>query len=170
MKLVDVNLARKSVLCVVKNYLVTTDVAYSFHTNTKFKIKGNLDCDTHNVVYVINDKTCKLSSVGCTADCMKVRFRNHKSHIKSNKRLCEVSKHFSDNNHVHSLDKSTTSAYDKSLKKHIEIIIIEHVDVSDVGADTKSRLKKCKEREWYWQNNLKTLQQYGGMNVREEKS
>ncbi len=129
-----------------------------------------MDYDTHNVVYIINDNTCKLSSVGCTTDSMKVRFRNHKSHIKFDKRLCEVSKHFSDNRHVHSLDKSTASAYDNSLKNHIEVIVIERVDISDVGEDTKSRLKKCKEREWYWQNNLKTLKQYGGMNVREERS
>ena len=29
--------------------------------------------------------------------------------------------------------------------------------------------KKLKEREWYWQNNLKTLRQYGGLNIREER-
>ena len=50
------------------------------------------------------------------------------------------------------------------------MIIIEQVDVSDVGNDTKSRLQRCKEREWYWQNNLKTLRHYGGLNVREERS
>ena len=114
--------------------------------------------------------TCHVSSVGCTADSMKVRFRNHKSHIKHSKRLCEVSKHFSDNQQMHTLDKSSTASYDKSLKEHVEVIIVEHVDVSDVGSDSKSRLRKCKEREWYWQNNLKTLRQYGGLNVREERS
>ena len=105
-----------------------------------------------------------------TADDLKVRFRNHKSHIKTNKRLCEVSKHFADNQVVHELDKSSFSKYDECLKNQIEIIIIEHVDVSGVPTDTKSRLTKCKEREWYWQNNLKTLRQYGGMNVREERT
>ena len=33
--------------------------------------------------------------------------------------------------------------------------IIEKVDVSEVGTDIESIRKKLKEREWYWQNNLK---------------
>ena len=156
------------VLC--KNYLVKTSWAYSFHTNSKYKIRGTVDCDTKNIVYIINDKVCNLSSIGCTADALKVRFRNHKSHIKAFKRLCEVSKHFSDNTSVHNLDRSSCKSFDSSLKEQLEIIIIEQVDVSDIDQDTQSRLRKCKEREWFWQNNLKTLRQYGGMNVREERS
>ena len=46
---------------------------------------------------------------------------------------------------------------------------MEQVDVSGVDDDPKSRLDECKKREWYWQNQLKTLKQYGGMNIREEK-
>ena len=113
---------------------------------------------------------CNSSSIGCTADALKVRFRNHKSHIKAFKRLCEVSKHFSDNTSVHNLDRSSCKSFDSSLKEQLEIIIIEQVDVSNMDQDTQSRLRKCKEREWFWQNNLKTLRQHGGMNVREERS
>ena len=98
-----------------------------------------------------------------------MRFSNHKSHIKSSKRTCEVSKHFSENS-LHILDRSSTKNYDLSLKDQLEVIIIEQVDVTGIGQDTQSRLRKCKERECFWQNNLKTLQQYGGMNVREERS
>ena len=160
---------KKCNLC--KNFLKETDTAYSFHTNSIFKIKDIIDCDTANVVYLINDLLCKTSSIGCTADSMKVRFRNHKSHIKYARRTCEVSIHFSENQGVHTLDKSSNTAYDNSLKSQLEIIIIEKVDISNlVQKDTKSRLKECKRREWYWQNQLKTLRQYGGMNVREERS
>ena len=59
------------------------------------------------MIYIINYDVCKISSVGYTADSadnMKTRFTNHKSHIKYNKRLCEVSKHFSDNLILRSLD------------------------------------------------------------------
>ena len=65
---------------------------------------------------------------------------------------------------------SSTKAYTDCLKHQIEIIIIEQVDVSKVSDDPKSRLDECKKREWYWQNQLKTLKQYGGLNVREERS
>ena len=122
----------------------------------------------NNVIYIINDNVCKISSVGYTADNMKTRFTNHKSHIKYNKRLCELSKHFSENLILHTLDKSSHLKYDNSLKENIGVIIVEKVDVSEVGTDIESVKKKLKEREWYWQNNLKTLRQYGGLNIREE--
>ena len=86
---------------------------------------------------------------------MKTRFTNHKSHIKYNKRLGEVSKHFSDNLILRTLDiKSSHLKNDNSLKEQIEVIIIEKVDVSEVGTDIKSITKKLKERKWYWQNNF----------------
>ena len=55
------------------------------------------------------------------------------------------------------------------IKQIIIFLILEKVDVSEVGTDIESIRKKLKEREWYWQNNLKTLRQYGGLNVREER-
>ena len=127
-----------------------------------------------NVIYIINDNVCKISSVGYTADNMKTQFTNHESHIKYNnvkynKRLCEVSKHFSDNLILHTLDKSSQLKYDNSLKEQIEVIIIEKVDVLEVGTDIESIRKKLKEREWYWQNNVKTIRQYRGLNIREER-
>ena len=74
---------------------------------------------------------------------MKNRFTNHKSHIKYNKRLCEVSKHFSDNLVLHTLDQSSHLKYDNSLKEQIEVVII---DVSEAGTDIESIRKKLKER------------------------
>ena len=68
------------------------------------------------------------------------------------------------------MDKSTLQTYTNSLKEHLEVIIIEQVDVSHVDQDPILRLKEIKKREWYWQNQLKTLKQYGGLNIREERS
>ena len=59
---------------------------------------------------------CKISSVGYTADNIKTRLANHKSHIKSNKRLCEISKHIADNSNWHQLDKSSYSNCVNKLK------------------------------------------------------
>ena len=153
-----------------KYYLKQSKTVTSFHTNTVFKIKEYIDCDSENAVYLINDLVCQISSVGCTAISTKERFRNHKSHIKKMRATCEVSTHFMDNKVVHPLDTSTYSNYDSSLSSQIEVIIIEKVNVSNPNASAQERLKEIKSREWYWQNQLKTLRQYGGMNVREEKS
>ena len=90
-----------------KNYLDKTDYTHSHQTETEFKNKSSVDCLTRNIVYIINDNIFKISSVCYTADNMKTRFANHNSQIKSNKRLCEVSKHIADNSILHQLDKSS---------------------------------------------------------------
>ena len=95
------------------------------------------------MIHIINDNVCKISSVGYTADNIKTRFTNHKSHIKYNKRSCEVLKHFSDNLILHTLDKSSHLKYDNSLK---EVIIIEKVDVSEVRTDIEA-LKRNSKRD-----------------------
>ena len=154
---------------ICNNFLKQTNVAYSYHTNSIFNINQNVNCESKNVVYVINDLICKISSVGCTSESIKVRFRNHKSHIKHERRTCEVSSHFADNRAHHILDRSSHKTYTDSLSNQLEVIIVEQVDVLGVDDDPKSRLDECKKREWYWQNQLKTLKQYGGMNIREEK-
>ena len=100
---------------------------------------------------------------------------------------CEVSVHFMGNRVMHELDISSCKSYTASLKNHINIIMIEQVDVSrsrkaleskSTGVEkhrsrkaqeSKSRLRECKKREWYWQNQLKSLRQYEGMNILEER-
>ena len=72
------------------DFLKQTNTAYSYHTNSIFNINQNVNCESKNVVYVINDVICKISSVGYTSESIKVRFRNHKSHIKHERRTCEV--------------------------------------------------------------------------------
>ena len=96
---------KQCILC--KNYLLKTEYAYSYHTSTRFRICENIDCNSKSVIYVINDKICEVSSGRYTADNMKIRFTNHKSHIKFDKRFWKVSKHFADNIHFHQLDKSS---------------------------------------------------------------
>ena len=73
---------------------------------------------------------------------MKTRFANHKSHIKFNKRLCELSKHIADNLILHEPDESSQMKYDTSFSKQIEVIIIEEVDLNEVGTDIESIRKK----------------------------
>ena len=80
----------------------------------------------------MNDNIFKIRSVGYTADNMKTRFTNHKSHIKFNKRLCEVFKHMADSLILHTLDKTSQSNCDKSLCKQIEVLIIEEADLTGV--------------------------------------
>ena len=153
-----------------KSFLKSTKYAYSYHTSSTFPIKQEVDCTTQNIVYIINYLVCHVSYTGCTSDSARVRFGNHKSHIKHGLKTCEVSAHFSQNQHVHPLDKSSVANYDASLKSQLEIIIIEKVKIKGRNIDAYSRLDQCKVREQYWQHKLKTLSEYGGLNVIEEKT
>ena len=148
-----------------KNYLVHTKTFSSYHTSQQFSVNLDVDCNSKDVIYLINDKICRLSNVGCTTDITKIRFSNHKSHIKLNKRTCEISKHFSDCEVLHNLDKSSNNAYDISLRDHIELHIIEQVIIPQ-NMDVYERLKKLEVRENYWKDKLRTWSCFGGLNTR----
>ena len=42
---------------------------------------------------------CNLQYVGSTSTEFKIRFRNHKSNMLKNKRICELAIHFNDSEH-----------------------------------------------------------------------
>ena len=69
-------------------------------------------------------------------------------------------------NHV--LDKSSRKNVDASLSDQLSVHIIEKVRTK-TGDDPDTKLKKCKEREGFWQNQLRTLEAYGGLNKRDSK-
>ena len=159
--------AKSCVLC--RYYLKESRYFKSYHCNKTFPICHEIDCETENVIYMINDIICKRSYVGCTTTSTRLRFSNHKSHLKKLRRTCELSGHFSMNQFIHKLDRQpkTNKEFDLDLQKHLEIIIIEEVDVKDVKNNIE-RFKICQEREGYWQHELRTLAIHGGLNKRDE--
>ena len=64
---------------------------------------------------------------------------------------------------------SSQTNYEHILKNRIEIIIIETVKIPDNVTDTYEKLKYCEAKEKHWMEQLRTLEKYGGLNVREEK-
>ena len=62
------------------------------------------------------------------------------------------------NNHGFSRT-STLGQFDKTLMEHLQIIIIDQV--------TDANTEKLKEREAYWQSQLRTYTDYGGLNKRD---
>lgn len=83
---------------------------------------------------------------------------------------CELSCNFLDNKALHNLDQQNTKSYSGSLSENVEISIVEQVDVSKVAQDLRStnfRFSLCKKQQYFWQNQLKTLQYFGGISVRE---
>ena len=115
-----------------------------------FNIVGDIDCNTKGIIYLIDCKACRVSYVGYIQDNAKVRFSNHKSHIKKCIILCEFTKHMLSDDDLHPLDRSSFKSYDaKASKEEVKRI--------------------CHERETHWHHELRTLSAFGGLNKREDR-
>ena len=98
---------------------------------------------------------------------MRVRWPTHKSHIKTNRKSCEIATHFTHHSStIHKLDKSTNAKYTSALAEQLYIILIERVE----PIPGKSMREACEIRETYWQGALKASQLYGGINKRSNRN
>ena len=107
-----------------------------------------------------------MSYTGYTTTTMKIRFSNNKSHFKDENPSCLLISHLLDCDH--DVDFSSRKSYDVSLSRHLRVTLLEKVDVSDCRNQSQ-REAKCEKREGYWQNQLKTLVTYGGLNKRDNR-
>ena len=94
-----------------KNVLIESNFLQSFQTNRKYFIKRRLSYDSKNVIYLASCNKCRLQYVGSTATQFKVRFRNHKSSMVTNKKTCEVAVHY--NNSPHALNDFSFQCIDQ---------------------------------------------------------
>ena len=132
-----------------KNFLTQDSKFKSFSTGRTYKINQNLSCSSKNVVYLASCIKCKLQYVGSTSTAFKVRFRNHKSAMLTNKKTCELAVHF--NCIEHNISE-------------ISFIVIEEI-TSQGDAAYIDRLLLT--REAYWTAQLCTLSPHG-LNKRRE--
>ena len=77
-----------------KNCLKEDKIFYSACTDRYYSIRQHLDCKSKNVIYLATCKKCKVQYVGSTSNEFKVRFRNHKSAMLTNKTTCELAVHY----------------------------------------------------------------------------
>ena len=97
----------------ISYWLVTTSLDFQFFILNIYIyiIKPRLSCDSKNVIYLASCNKCRLHDVGSTARQFKVRFRNHKSSMVTNKKTCEVAVHY--NNSPHALNDFSFQCIDQ---------------------------------------------------------
>ena len=155
--------------CVLhEKYLNFGSTFTSFHTDQVFNITSDIDCNTKGIIYLLDCKACNVSYVGYTQDTMKVRFANHKSHIKKYVILCEFTKHILSDEELHPLDRSSFKSYDESLSKLVDITLIEKVEY-DAKVSKEEAKRILQSREAHWHEELRTLSAFGGLNKREDR-
>ena len=85
------------------NSFVNSNTFSSAQTGKTYFVQQRLSCNSTNVVYLVHcGIKCNLQCVGSTTTEFKVRLRNHKSTIKTNKKTCEVAIHFNKTPHTFS--------------------------------------------------------------------
>ena len=76
---------------ICKHYMLTDN---KFKVTGRFyNVRGNLSCNSSNVIYLISCKNCEDQYIGSAID-LKARFRIHKSDIKTKKDRCDTARHF----------------------------------------------------------------------------
>lgn len=130
------------------NYFIESSSFTSFATGKTYRIKEHLSCDSKNLIYLVSCNKCKLQYVGSTKTSFKVRFRNHKSTMKNNRRTCEVAVHFNEAPHTFSDFSFTCIEAITCVDHNIDQVLIN--------------------REAYWTAQLFTLNPFG-LNKRQER-
>lgn len=69
--------------CLVCKQIQRTNTASSTNSQYSMKIRGQLTCDSSNVVYLLECEVCRMQYVGQTETAFRLRFNNHKAHAKS---------------------------------------------------------------------------------------
>ena len=129
-----------------------------------------MNCKSTLVIYKIDDIICNRTYIGSTASSLSTRWSNHKSHIRNNIKSCELTTHFSDSD-KHKFDKKLPlNDFDNILKEHLNITLIDQLVFDEpLHLTSDHRTKLLKEREAYWQNQLRSLICFGGLNKRDAR-
>ena len=69
-------------------------------TGQTYKTRGHIDCNSHNVIYVITCKKCRKQYVGQTSLPLKLRMSNHISSIKKKDFNKPTTSHFNQPDHT----------------------------------------------------------------------
>ncbi|XP_064461611.1 uncharacterized protein LOC135371549 [Ornithodoros turicata] len=84
--------------CQICKSMQHTTIAESTSSHFRVTIRANLDCNSSNVIYLLQCNACQAQYVGQTKTAFRIRFNNHRSDVTKEPNL-PVSRHFSQPGH-----------------------------------------------------------------------
>ena len=136
------------------------------HAEGTVAINKYLNCRTNYIIYFILDKICNRGYIGRSENNLYTRWTGHKSHIKTNSSKCNVAIHFNDpKSCIHNFNKKDI---DSNLREQIEVFVIDSID-REPWDSPDSLFDKLSKREIFWQDRLRVMEEFGGLNTREER-
>lgn len=124
--------------CLCCRHVIESSTFTSTHNNKSFKVRGQINCKTTNIIYLVTCTKCHQQYVGETSRSLADRLTDHRSCIRLNK-TTPLALHF--NKHNHSLEDVT-------------IMGIERLRPRDDGVFRRVR-------ETAWKNLLQTCTPLG---------
>lgn len=123
-------------------YVKTRSEFDSKYSRSEFTITGRLDCNSKNIVYLIECKKCEEQYVGETSKTLRARLTDHLSDIR---RYCEtsVAEHF--------------NQFDHDIT---DLQITPIVQIPDEGSKSSNSLARRKQ-ESFFIDRLKSYYPYG---------
>ena len=126
---------------ICKNYMIFDNTSTCTATGKSYFIRGQLNCESINVIYLITCSKCLEQYVG-SAVKFKTRFRIHKSDIKTKKERCGRARHF-----------NSKCYHDINPFQYLKVQLIEQVHCNDL----ENIEDILWDREKYWQSQLFTI-------------
>ena len=97
-------------------------------TGKKYLVKGELHCNSCNVIYLGECSNCKHQYIRSALN-FKQPFRIHKSEIKTNKDCCGTSRHF-----------NNVCCHPSNPHSYLKVQLIEQVFCKDADKDIEAIL------------------------------
>lgn len=92
-----------------------TETVRSTGSNFSFRIQGNYNCDSENVVYILECTLCHAQYIGQTGTALRMRINNHRSHVNALPHL-PISKHVTTLGHP--FDKFAVTVLQSGFRTH----------------------------------------------------
>ena len=85
--------------CTTCPHIFTTKTVVNRSTQRSYRVATSSDCQTHDVVYLIQCCQCNIQYVGQTSNSLHVRFQQHLRDVKQNNQFKAVSQHYTSPGH-----------------------------------------------------------------------
>ena len=129
---------------ILKHERLEPDSGYR-RSESLIAIEGGINCQSQNVIYVIECIRCKVQYVGETRCSLKTRLQRHLSDIRTYKDT-SVASHFN---------------YDCVSENNVADLIIYPIEMIPEQGSAHKNDKKLLMRESFWIQELDTLEPYG---------
>ena len=128
--------------CGVCPFIKTSSTFTDRNASREYKIMSKMNCDSKNVVYLVQCKTCNIQYVGSASTKFRQRFNNYKSCFR----------------------KCNSGQIAPQMSFHSHFCQSDHHGMEDwsyILIDQTQTFQTLRQREQFWQEKLQTFQPYG---------